>query len=86
MSPNIRIYCLPNVDPKGNERTLARCSPSRRASKYAGRVPNTVAHQSIVALRASGETVRRTADLTGCSPSQLKRIWAIHSAGSKDAS
>lgn len=27
-----------------------------------------------------------TADLTGCRPNQVERIWAIHSAGSKDAS
>lgn len=55
---------------------------ARAAGKYAGRVPDTSTHNRIVALRASGQTIRRTAELTGSSASQVKRIWAIHrSAG-----
>jgi DNA invertase Pin-like site-specific DNA recombinase len=47
------------------------------AGKYAGRAPDTVAHQRIVAHRAAGQTIRQTAELTGCSLSQVKRIWAM---------
>jgi len=55
------------------------------AGKYAGRVPDTAAHLRIVALRGAGQTIRRTAELTGCSESQVKRIWAIHLAASQNA-
>ena len=58
---------------------------ARVAGKYAGRVPDTAAHQRIVALRGAGQTIRRTAELTGCSESQVKRIWAIHLAASQNA-
>ena len=50
------------------------------AGKYTGRSPNTTAHNRIVALRAGGQTIKQTAELTGCSLSQVKRIWAIHLA------
>jgi DNA invertase Pin-like site-specific DNA recombinase len=50
------------------------------AGKYAGRVPDRATHQRIVALRAAGQTIKRTAELAGCSRSQVKRIWAIHLA------
>jgi len=48
------------------------------AGKYAGRVSNTATHQRIVTLRQAGQTIKRTAELSGCSQSQVKRIWAIH--------
>lgn len=48
------------------------------AGKYAGRIPNITIHQRIVALRSAGQTIKRTAELAGCSESQVKRIWAIH--------
>ena len=48
------------------------------AGKYAGRISNTAIHRRIVALREAGQTIRRTAELAGCSQSQVKRIWAIH--------
>ncbi|MHA6770320.1 recombinase family protein [Sphingobium ummariense] len=51
---------------------------AKAAGKYAGRLPDIVTHQRIVALRDAGHTIRRTADLAGCSESQVKRIWAIH--------
>jgi len=50
------------------------------AGKYVGRSPNTTAHNRIVALRAAGQTIKQTAELTGCSLSQVKRIWAMHLA------
>jgi DNA invertase Pin-like site-specific DNA recombinase len=51
---------------------------AKAAGKYAGRVPDTATHQRIIALRGAGQTIVRTAELTGCSASQVKRIWAIH--------
>ncbi|CAE6812087.1 hypothetical protein R75465_05442 [Paraburkholderia aspalathi] len=58
---------------------------AKAAGKYVGRVPDTATHQRIVALRDAGQTIRRTAELTGCSESQVKRIWAIHLANSQPA-
>ncbi|MFP3564850.1 helix-turn-helix domain-containing protein [Paraburkholderia sp. SIMBA_030] len=46
---------------------------------------DTATHQRIVALRGTGQTIKRTAELTGCSESQVKRIWAIHLANSDHA-
>lgn len=50
---------------------------AKAASKYAGRVPDTATHERIVALRRTGLTIKRTAELAGCSASQVKRIWAL---------
>jgi DNA invertase Pin-like site-specific DNA recombinase len=52
------------------------------AGKYPGRKPDSAIHQRIVALRDAGQTIKRTAELAGCSESQVKRIWAIHVAKS----
>jgi len=51
---------------------------AKAAGKYAGRIADTATHQRIVALRRAGQTIKRTAELAGCSKSQVKRIWAIH--------
>lgn len=51
---------------------------AKQAGKYAGRSPDIATHQRIVALRAAGQTIKRTAKLAGCSVSQAKRIWAMH--------
>jgi len=48
------------------------------AGKYTGRKADTATHQRIVALRRAGQTIKRTAELAGCSISQAKRIWALH--------
>ena len=53
---------------------------AKAAGKYAGRTPDIGNHQRIVALRGAGQTIQRTAELTGSSASQVKRIWAIHLA------
>ncbi len=50
---------------------------ARAAGKYRGRPADEIVHARIVSLRKSGETIKRTADLSGCSISQVKRIWAI---------
>lgn len=51
---------------------------AKASGKYAGRKADTTAHLRIVALRAAGHTIRRTSELSGCSQSQVKRIWAMH--------
>ena len=53
---------------------------AKAAGKYAGRKPDLVMQQRIVALRKAGYSIRATADMAGCSQSQVKRIWATHSA------
>jgi len=50
---------------------------AKTAHKYAGRIPDTATHERIVALRRTGLTIKRTAELAGCSTSQVKRIWAL---------
>jgi len=57
---------------------------AKTAGKYAGRVADTATHRRIVALREAGQTIKQTAALAGCSQSQVKRIWAIHSDKSSD--
>lgn len=53
---------------------------AKSAKKYVGRLPDTGTHERILALRRSGLTIKRTAELAGCSPSQVKRIGALHRA------
>lgn len=53
---------------------------AKAAGKYVGRKPDIATHQRIVALRSANQTIERTADLAGCSTSQVKRIWALHRA------
>ena len=51
---------------------------AKTIGKYAGRIADTMIHQRIVTLRGAGQTIKRTAELAGCSKSQVKRIWALH--------
>jgi len=51
---------------------------AKAAGKYAGRRPDVATHQRIIALRGAGQSIKRTAELAGCSESQVKRVWAIH--------
>ena len=60
------------------ERQRQGVQRAKSAGKYAGRIANTTIHQRIVALRGAGHTIQRTAELSGCSLSQVKRIWALH--------
>ena len=55
---------------------------AKATGKYTGRKADTATHQRIVALRRAGQTIERTAELAGCSISQVKRIWALHRAKS----
>ncbi|MDH6186923.1 DNA invertase Pin-like site-specific DNA recombinase [Polaromonas sp. CG_23.6] len=50
---------------------------AKNAHKYAGRIPDTATHERIVGLRRTGLTIKRTAELAGCSTSQVKRVWAL---------
>ena len=51
---------------------------AKAAGKYAGRKSDAMTHQRIVTLRGAGQGIKRTAELAGCSESQVKRIWAKH--------
>ena len=51
---------------------------AKTSGKYAGRQPDIFMQQRIIALRVAGHTIQRTADMAGCSKSQVKRIWAMH--------
>ena len=53
---------------------------AKTAGKYTGRKTDHKTHDSIIALRKAGQTIRRTAELAGCSVSQAKRVWSIHRA------
>jgi DNA invertase Pin-like site-specific DNA recombinase len=53
---------------------------AKAAGKYAGRKADAATHQRIIALRGAGHSIERTAELAGCSLSQVKRIWALHRA------
>lgn len=50
---------------------------AKAAGKYLGRKTDHKTNDSIVALRKAGQTIRRTAELAGCSISQVKRVWAL---------
>ncbi len=49
---------------------------AKAAGKYKGRTADTGTHARIVALRRAGRSITETAELAGCSVSQVKRIWA----------
>ena len=50
---------------------------AKASGKYTGRKSDDTTHQRIVALRRAGHTIQKTAELAGCSASQVKRIWAM---------
>jgi DNA invertase Pin-like site-specific DNA recombinase len=54
---------------------------AKTAGKYVGRSADAIMHQRIIALRGASQTIKRTAELAGCSPSQVKRVWALHRQG-----
>ncbi len=53
---------------------------ARRAGRYTGRKADQAQHRRIVALREAGMSIAKTAELTPCSPAQVKRIMALHRA------
>jgi DNA invertase Pin-like site-specific DNA recombinase len=54
-----------------------------RNGKYRGRKADVATHKRIIALREAGRGIRETAQLCGCSESQVKRIWAGFKKASK---
>jgi DNA invertase Pin-like site-specific DNA recombinase len=62
------------------ERQRQGIALAKAAKKYTGRKASFDIHQRIVDLRKGGHSIKRTAELAGCSQSQVKRIWASHSA------
>lgn len=53
---------------------------AKAAGKYSGRKADAKTHERIVVLRSAGHSIAKTARLAGCSPSQVKRVWAAHQA------
>ncbi len=53
---------------------------AKTAGKYVGRKPDLSTHDRIIALRKAHQTIKRTAELAGCSVSQVKRIWGVYLA------
>ena len=51
---------------------------AKAGGKYAGRQADLVTQQRIIVLRSGGNSISRTAKLTGCSEAQVKRVWARH--------
>jgi DNA invertase Pin-like site-specific DNA recombinase len=49
---------------------------AQAAGKYRGRRPDARRRAQVLALRSSGQSIARTAELTGYSTSQIKRICA----------
>lgn len=47
---------------------------AKAAKKYTGRTPDIEAHERIVAFRAAGQTIKRTAELAGCSNAPKRRF------------
>lgn len=62
------------------ERQSQGIEQAKLAGKYAGRKADMLTHERIVTLRRSGKSIAETARLAECSPSQVKRIWAIWQA------
>lgn len=57
---------------------------AKAAGKYLGRRADPQRHAQIIALRNSGHSISRTAELAGCSLSQVKRIWATEEKSTKN--
>ncbi|NOT67102.1 MAG: recombinase family protein [Methylophilaceae bacterium] len=60
------------------ERQRQGVALAKTSGKYTGRKEDTSMHGRIVALRQSHCSIAKTAELAGCSVSQVKRIWKIH--------
>ena len=60
------------------ERQRQGIEQAKAAGKYHGRQPDEKRRAQVRALRGSGHSSNRTAELTGFSPSQVKRICAAN--------
>ncbi|TIP10617.1 recombinase family protein [Mesorhizobium sp.] len=54
---------------------------AKAEGRYSGRKADTKVHERVIALRTAGRSIADTAQLAGCSPSQVKRVWAEHMRG-----
>ncbi|WP_241136639.1 recombinase family protein [Achromobacter insuavis] len=50
---------------------------AKSAGRYTGRRKDAATHARIIALRSAGTSIAMTARLAECSPSQVKRVWAL---------
>lgn len=60
------------------ERQRQGIAIAKDEGKYKGRKPNTKKHDLIVTLRKAKNSIKETANLVGCSESQVKRVWAMY--------
>jgi hypothetical protein len=60
----------------GRERQRQGIEQAKAAGKYRGSQPDEKRRAQVLALRSSGHSINRTAELTGFSASQVKRICA----------
>lgn len=51
---------------------------AKKAGKYQGRRADPKLRTQVIAFRQSGHSINRTAELAGCSASQVKRIWSAY--------
>lgn len=56
---------------------------AKAAGKYRGRKTDQLMHQRILTFRAAGHSIAETAVLANCSPSQVKRVQALHRDANK---
>lgn len=63
------------------ERQAQRIQLARSKQKYAGRQPDRRKTSHIIELRERKHSIAQTAQIVGCSISQVKRISALHQAG-----
>lgn len=59
----------------GNARVI---EIARREGRYTGCKADHAQHRRIIALREAGMSIAKTAELTPCSPAQVKRVMALH--------
>ena len=68
---------LPDEDYEDRrERQRQGIDIAKAEGKYQGRPANRKRHAQIIAFRAAGHSIARTADLVGCSEAQVKRVWS----------
>ncbi|RZI54552.1 MAG: resolvase [Pseudomonas sp.] len=58
---------------------------AKGAGRYKGRPADTAMHERVIALRAGGNSIAKTAKYAGCSETQVKRICAQARSGARDA-
>jgi DNA invertase Pin-like site-specific DNA recombinase len=63
---------------RDRERQRQGIELAKAGGKYAGRQADLVTHERIIVFRSGGNSISRTAKLTGYSEAQVKRVWARH--------